>query len=109
MDHRENDGQLDTLRLYAWLARDPGGVEGIVTTQMAGVGLLPLVLTDLDRARRFGHLAGAAAVMRGSSAVLVPFTRAAELGIACGRCGWVSPHPKDAEHRYCANCHTDAP
>lgn len=42
-----NDGALTTQRLYAWLAKDDTGAEGILTVH-TDQGLMPMVATDLD-------------------------------------------------------------
>lgn len=69
-----NDGQRRTTKLYAWIAKDPNGIEGIVTVP-TNDGLLPLVVTDEKVARSFKPFAALAGTYRLSDAELVVFER----------------------------------
>lgn len=69
-----NDGEKRTTRLYAWIAKDLHGIEGIVTVPSRD-GMLPLVETDEDKARKFKEFAAMAGTGRLSLAELVVFER----------------------------------
>jgi hypothetical protein len=69
-----NDGQGDTANLYAWIATDPAGIEGIIAVDTPS-GILPLVVTDRGTAERFAEAARRAAVARRATARLVRFDR----------------------------------
>lgn len=77
---QQNDGSPDVTALHAWLSRDEAGIEGIVAYPHPETGSpMPLVTTDLDRARRFRHLAEEAARARGYPVILVRFVREQEI------------------------------
>lgn len=87
----QNDGQVVTGRLYAWVAMDLNGVEGIISAPFSfaegfithrrarvgdsGVSVVPLVFGDEKRARRLQPIARWAAQERGAVARLVVFER----------------------------------
>lgn len=66
---------MTTDKLYAWLAKDLTGVEGVVAYPSPQGGPLPLVAATESMARRLKPLAALAAQERGQSAYLVAFTR----------------------------------
>jgi hypothetical protein len=77
---QQNDGSPDVVALYAWISRDALGIEGIVAAPDPRTGTaMPLVMSDLDRARRMRPIAEEAARRRGYPAVLVRFVREHEL------------------------------
>lgn len=71
-----NDGAKQTTRLYAWIAEDLDGVEGIITIPSKSGGLLPLVCTDERLARSMADGAYAAAHVRSTIPKLIAFDRA---------------------------------
>lgn len=75
-----NDGQQTTDHLFAWISKDPQGIEGIITMPTA-MGLLPLVVTDEKRARSFEPAAVIAARARYAYASLVRFDLATTLKV----------------------------
>lgn len=75
MDRSQNDFSGETMHLYAWIAPDLQGVEGIITIP-TNDGILPLVVADERRARRFQPAAAYAAKERGATARLIRFDRA---------------------------------
>lgn len=73
-----NNGEESTTTLYAWLARDLDGIEGIVTVGTQS-GLLPLVCTDRAMALSMSDAALRAGLARASAVSLVQFDRGATL------------------------------
>lgn len=73
-----NDGLPNTDRLYAWIARDLDGVEGIVTVPTE-LGMLPLVCTNRQQAEGYANVAAVAGRERDSTVRLVAFERFAQL------------------------------
>lgn len=69
-----NDGSKTTERIYAWLAEDLSGVEGLIAHNFGGK-IMPLLATELDLARAFHNLAQGTANVRGKTARLVAFER----------------------------------
>lgn len=72
---RQNDGEPVTEHLYAWLAEDGDGIEGVVTAELPSLGTVPLVMTDRARAERFTGIARLGSIARGNPARLVEFHR----------------------------------
>lgn len=72
-----NDGEMATQRLYAWLAKDDTGAEGIMTVR-TNVGLMPMVATDLETAQSWRPI-GEAPVPPLHDSKLVVFNRAGDL------------------------------
>lgn len=70
-----NDGQKQTTRLYAWIAEDLIGIEGIIAFPTTN-GIFPLVATDEKLARAFADQAYLAAHARKTTPKLVAFDRA---------------------------------
>jgi hypothetical protein len=71
-----NDGEKTTRRLYAWIAEDLDGIEGIIAYPMFNaLTPMPLVATDRSLAEQFAPLARQAAAERKSVARLVIFER----------------------------------
>lgn len=69
-----NDGAGETQDLYAWIATDANGVEGI-TTVGTDKGMLPLVVSDLETARSMRDVAQMVGQVRRTSTRLVRFAR----------------------------------
>jgi hypothetical protein len=64
-------------RLYVWLGRDQNDEQGIIQFPAGdGVGVVPLVATDLREARALRPYAEVAACLRGHRSILVEFVRA---------------------------------
>lgn len=78
-----NDGSKTTQRIYAWIAEDLDGTEGIIAYPFAGTPM-PLVATELKLANRFAPLARQAAAERKSVARLVIFNRGATIDAVQG-------------------------
>lgn len=97
----------DAAVVYAWLAREPDGTEGIAAAVMPSLGLTVQLVTLRERLARdeYGALAAAVAHHSGRPVRLVRFSRVTEMAIACPACGMVSQHPADAADGYCGNCH----
>jgi hypothetical protein len=55
---------LKIERIYAWVAEEPDGGEGVVASQIPGVGWVPLI--GADRSRIESYRERAAAVARGT-------------------------------------------
>lgn len=86
----QNDGEIVTGRLYAWVALDLQGQEGIIVAPFSmgrgfildarqgdpGISIIPLVFADEKRARKLQPVARHAARARGAMARLVVFDRA---------------------------------
>jgi hypothetical protein len=70
------DDPHDISRIYAWIARDADGIEGVVASPMRGGMILPLVGADMERVTSLEMLARAAGVARGVPVTLVRFERA---------------------------------
>lgn len=75
-----NDGQVETNRLYAWIAKDLQGIEGIIAAP-TDYGFLPLIVSDRQTALSFAPAAKEAARARGSQALLVEFLRGETLAV----------------------------
>lgn len=91
LSETQNDGQILTGRLYAWVCIDLDGIEGLITAPFRmgegfithrlvradeiGISVLPLVFGDEKRARRLQPVARVAARARGGIARLVVFDR----------------------------------
>jgi hypothetical protein len=69
-----NDGAGETQNLYAWIAADASGVEGISTVG-TNSGLLPLVVSDLATAQSMREVAAMVGQARGTSTRLIRFAR----------------------------------
>lgn len=70
-----NDGAKDTQHLYAWLARDSNGTEGVIAVPTE-LGVLPLVSTDKNMALSYQEAATQSALIRRTgNPTLVQFTR----------------------------------
>lgn len=78
---QQNDGQGSTTCLYAWIATDAGGQEGIIVAPIPPLGVVPLVMTDQARAFRLEPAALLAAIERKATARLVKFHRGEVLKI----------------------------
>ncbi len=76
---QQNDGLPDTQALYAWVARDARGNEGVIVAPLPKLGLLPLVMADEANARRLRSFAATAAQERQQIARLVRYVRDVEL------------------------------
>lgn len=77
-----NDGEEYTSQLYAWVGKDLGGIEGLITVPGKTAGLfLPLVTTDKHQAMCMSHLAQQAADARGHDVRLVRFDRGMTLDV----------------------------
>lgn len=75
---QQNDVSPDTRTLYAWLSRDADGIEGIIAAPV-GRGIMPLVATDLRRARLLQAFAERSASERQFPAVLAKFERVEDM------------------------------
>jgi hypothetical protein len=75
-----NDGELSTQRIYAWLANEHNGAEGLLTVPTTD-GMLPLVSTDRGVALSWSPLAETAGSLRQTQAHLVVFQRSETLRI----------------------------
>jgi hypothetical protein len=75
VSYRQNDGARETANLYAWIAPDLDGIEGVIVAPTE-LGLLPLAFADEQRAREWRAVAQRAASWRGGAARLVRFARA---------------------------------
>jgi hypothetical protein len=69
-----NDGGEDTDALYAWLAKDPGGIEGLLAVPVDET-ITPLVSTNEALALRLEPLAREAGRVRDQPVRLVRFAR----------------------------------
>jgi hypothetical protein len=70
------DDSRDITRIYAWIARDADGIDGIVAWPVNSGLIMPLVGADMERAVSLETLARAAARARGVPVTLVRFERA---------------------------------
>jgi hypothetical protein len=75
---RLNRGRIDAL--YAWVATEPDGGEGVCSVQLGGIHM-PLIGADMDRIKSLREHAEAVHRASGYSVRLVRFSRREDLEI----------------------------